>query len=83
MKTRIEISCTEDELLPVLFEVKNLIASTDMTSIELKVFHDKNRHIDLGHSWITVTDSSNPTELNQIYELKKKIAILSDQLGHE
>jgi uncharacterized small protein (DUF1192 family) len=78
MKTRIEISCTEDTLSQSLFEAKAIIAATDLVSIELKIFHDKHRLG--GHSWLTITNQSNPHELYQIYELKKKIAALMDEL---
>lgn len=78
MKTRIEVSCTEEHLIDSLIEVRSIIDVTDISSIELKVFHDKNRDQHKGLSWVTVTDKSNPNELYQIYELKKKIAELTD-----
>jgi hypothetical protein len=80
MKTRIELSCTEDHITESLFEVRKIIDATDLLSVELKVFHDRNRSVVEGHTWITVTNKSNPTELQQIYELKKKIGDLCDEL---
>jgi hypothetical protein len=77
MKTRIELSCTEESLTESLFEVRILVDALNILAIELKVFHDKNRISD-SHSWLTVTNKSNPSELYQIYELKKKIRELVD-----
>lgn len=73
MKTRIEFSCVEDDLTSSLYEVHKVLTALDLQSCELKVFHDKNRTADLGHSWITVTIKSNPPELAEIYRLKREL----------
>ncbi len=77
MKTRIELSCTESDVASSLYEVKNLVTVMNLASIELKVRHSGS---DGSHSWITVTDQSSRHELYQIYELKRKISLLCDQL---
>lgn len=80
MKTIIEISCTEEHVMESLFEVSSIISVTDLVSMELKVFKDKNRNPGLGHSYVTVTKKSDPRELYQIYELKNKIAELMAEI---
>jgi len=73
MKTRIEVSCVEENLSASLCEVRKLVDAMKMLSIELEVFHDINRSQTGGKSYITVTNQSSVNELLEIYSLKKKI----------
>ena len=77
MKTKIELSCIEADVASSLYEVKNLVTCLKLACIELKVKHSGT---DGSHSWITVTDQSSPHELYQIFELKRKVSLLCDQL---
>lgn len=71
MKTRIELSCIEDELQSSLFEVKTLLDALDIEFISLKVYRDRNRDPEKGHSFITVTKHSHTPELWEIYRLSQ------------
>lgn len=73
IKTRIEFSCVEDDLISSLYEVSKILVALELQSVSLKVFHDKNRNPDLGHSYITVTIKSNPPELAEIHWLKREL----------
>lgn len=78
MKTRIELSCTEADLPMALFEVKVLVIALNLASVELKIIRDDPNRAP--HTWITVTNQSSPSELAEIYELKRKISELMDAL---
>jgi hypothetical protein len=80
MKTRIELSCVEDDLHASLHEVKKLLVALESESTSLKVFHDRNRDPEKGHSYISVTKDSAPNELAEIYRLKRENAELRSKL---
>lgn len=85
MKLKIELSCVESELLDALYSTKTIMKAMDITFIQVKVLespHNVNGHYTSSnrHSWVHVTEASNPTELVKIYELEKKIKELETPL---
>lgn len=84
MKTRIEVSCVEDDLSTSLFEVSKLLKALDIEFISLKVFKDRNRNSVMGHTYLTVTKSSNQTDIFELYQLKQRVAELEKHSnGHQ
>jgi hypothetical protein len=86
MKLRIEASCTEDNLMEGLCDAVAIMRATDLISMEIKVRYTKT--VDPGitqpdHSYVTITRDSYPTEVFEIYGLKKRVKELEKQIVKE
>lgn len=76
-KVRIELSCTEKDLLEAVIETKLIMESTKSATQSLKVFSDIISSESGGHYWMTVKSESSPLDLVKIYELEKQLKELN------
>src|SRR5688500_16610884 len=85
MKTRIELSTTEADLITSVHEVKKMIENLDTPFLEMKVYYDRNRNKDAGWTWLNIHKTSRAEDIIKVYELdqqlRKQLARI-DELEH-